>query len=151
MLRQQPGDPSVVICGSRDWPAPWFVTAQLIALVPRSWLVITGGAVRRTDLPDDKCSVDEHAHKEAIRLGYRTKVMPADWERHGKRAGILRNLEMLDENPAMVMAFHAHQSKGTAHTIREAYKRGIRIEVFTEEHLRPDIAALDSDWEPITL
>lgn len=140
-----------LICGSRDWPAPWFVTAKIIELVPRDWLVITGGARRRPDLPDDKCSVDEHAHREAIRLGYATKVMRADWKEHGKRAGFERNIEMLDEQPAMVLAFHAHASKGTAHTIREAYKRGIVTHVFTEADLRPDIAALDCDDEPITL
>lgn len=124
---------SVVVCGSRDWPAPWYVTAKLIEMVERGSLIITGGAR----------GVDEHAHREAVRLGYPTKVMPADWDRHGKRAGFVRNLAMLDEGPAMVLAFHVHGSKGTAHTIREAHRRGITLHVFTDEDLRPDIAALD--------
>jgi hypothetical protein len=117
---------SVVVCGSRDWPAPWLVTAKLIELVPRDWLVITSGAR----------GVDRHAHIEAVRLGYATKVMPAEWDRHGKRAGYLRNVAMLDEGPSKVLAFHAHQSKGTAHTIREASRRGIELHVFTEAELR---------------
>jgi hypothetical protein len=116
---------SAVVCGSRDWPALWFVTEKLIELVPRDLLVITGGAR----------GVDEHAHREAVRLGYATKVMPADWDRHGKRAGFIRNVEMLDEGPAVVLAFWARGSKGTAHTIREAYRRGILVHSFTEADL----------------
>lgn len=130
----------VVICGSRDWPAPWFVDQKIIELVPRGSLIITGGAR----------GVDERAHQAAVRLRYPTKVMRADWDRYGKRAGYLRNIAMLDEGPSMVLAFHTHGSKGTAHTIREAYKRGITTHVFTEASLRPDIASLDTDWEPIS-
>lgn len=135
------GTSKAVICGSREWPAPWFVTAKMIELVPRDWQVITGGAR----------GVDQHAHMEAVRLGYPTKVMPADWDRHGKRAGFIRNLEMLAEGPVLVLAFWARGSKGTAHTTREAYKRGIRTEIFTVDDLRPDIVALDVDDEPICL
>lgn len=124
-----------VVCGSRDWPAPWFVTAKMIELVPADCLVITGGAR----------GVDDHAHREARRLGRPTKVMPAEWDRLGRRAGIVRNIAMLDERPDMVLAFHLHGSKGTAHTIREAYKRGIELHIFTETDLRPDIAALDGE------
>lgn len=135
---------AVVVCGSRNWPAPWFVTAKIIELVPRDWLVITGGAANKLrDSNGRSLSVDQHAHAEAVRLGYGTKVMPADWANHGKRAGFIRNVEMLDEGPAKVLAFHFEQSKGTAHTIREAYKRGIELHVFTAVDLRPDIAALD--------
>jgi hypothetical protein len=119
-------EPAVaLICGSRDWPAPWFVTSKLIELVPRDWSVLTGGAR----------GVDEHAHREAVRLGYQTKVMSADWERFGKRAGFMRNDAMLNEGPSLVLAFNYERSKGTAHTIRSAYKRGIDTRVFTEADL----------------
>lgn len=143
---------AAVVCGSRDWPAPWFVTHKIIDLIPRDWLVITGGAKNALrDRHGDPLSVDQHAHAEAVRLGYATEVIEAGWDVHGRRAGFLRNIVMLDRGPLKVLAFHAHQSKGTAHTIREAYKRGIELHVFTEVDLRPDIAALDCEDEPITL
>lgn len=122
-----------LVCGSRDWPAPWFVTAMMIELIPTGSLIITGGAG----------GVDTHAENEAIRLRYELKVMRADWDLYGKRAGYIRNLAMLDENPVAVLAFQFNQSRGTAHTIREAYKRKIALHWFTEKDLRPDIAALD--------
>jgi hypothetical protein len=132
---------SYVVCGSREWPADnlWFVTQKIIELVPRGSWVITGGAR----------GVDAYAATESMRLGYSAKVIRADWDQYGKRAGFVRNLQMLDEAPAAVLAFHWGNSKGTAHTIREAYKRGIVVHRFTEESLRPDLAALDSDDEPI--
>jgi hypothetical protein len=117
------------------------VTAVLISQVPRGSTLITGGAR----------GVDEHARMEGIRLGYRTIRVDAEWEKHGKRAGFMRKIVMLDMEPDLVLAFHCGGSKGTAHTIREAYKQGIPTQVYTEESLRPDIAALDSDDEPITL
>lgn len=119
----------------------------MIELIPHGSLVITGGAKRRRDLPPTCCSVDEHAYIEAARLGYETKVMRADWDAHGKRAGFIRNIAMLDERPVLVLAFQFNGSRGTGHTIREAYKRGIAFHRFTEADLLPDIAALDAGDE----
>ena len=41
---------------------------------------------------------------------------PADWDRHGRQAGVIRNRQMITEgNPNLVVAFHAdiERSKGT--------------------------------------
>jgi hypothetical protein len=132
-----------VVCGSRDWPKDklWFVTQKMIELIPHGELIVTGGAA----------GVDDWADLEASRLNYQTKVIPADWKTHGRRAGFIRNVIMLEEDPVAVLAFQWANSRGTAHTIREAYKRGIPTHHFTEESLRPDIAALDSDDEPIAI
>jgi hypothetical protein len=118
---------SVVVCGSRDWPEDklWFVTAAMIEHFPHGALVITGGAR----------GVDAWAYREAVRLKWPTKVIPADWDRYGKRAGFLRNIAMLDEGPEKVLAFHVGNSKGTAHTIREAHRRGIPFKRYTLEDL----------------
>ncbi len=132
-----------LVCGSRDWPQDklWFVTAKMIELIPQDATVLTGGAR----------GVDHHAHFEAVRLRRQTQVIKADWDAYGKRAGYLRNIAMLDIGPAAVLAFHWGRSKGTAHTIREAYKRSIPVHRFVEYDLRPDIGALDADYEPISL
>ena len=59
------------------------------------------------------------------------RVLPADWSRHGRRAGVLRNLAMLDEQPTRVLAYHRAGSPGTTHTITEARRRGIPVVVHT--------------------
>lgn len=62
----------------------------------------------------------------ALELGMVPKAYPADWETHGKKAGPIRNRQMLRENPdiALVLAFHddLRRSKGTADMVRAAIK-----------------------------
>src|SRR6266511_6277649 len=100
---------SVVVCGSRNWPAPWFVTAKMIELIPPGTLVITGGAYRKErDKHGQPLSVDQHAEWEARRLGYPIDVMCADWHPggvHNPRAGLERNIAMLGRHPSAVLAF----------------------------------------------
>lgn len=59
-------------------------------------------------------------------LGFEVEVYPADWTL-GKYAGILRNLEMLDSKPDLVIAFWDGSSRGTKHTMDAAFKRGIPV------------------------
>lgn len=68
---------------------------------------------------------DMLADEVAWALGLRTEPHPADW-RLGRKAGLRRNIEMLETGVDMVLAFHDGVSPGTAHTLREAGKRGIR-------------------------
>jgi len=53
-------------------------------------------------------------------------VYEADWAKHGKRAGILRNAQMLAESkPDIVVAFPG--GRGTADMVRRAEKAGVRV------------------------
>lgn len=51
------------------------------------------------------------------------KEFPADWEKHGKRAGFLRNTEIADYADVCI-AFWDMQSRGTADTIDKFRERG---------------------------
>lgn len=53
---------------------------------------------------------------------------PADWDKHGKRAGYLRNAEMADCADAL-LAFWDGKSKGTKHMIDLATKKGLIVKV----------------------
>lgn len=58
-----------------------------------------------------------------------------DWETHGKKAGILRNQQMLDEGkPEIVLAFPG--GSGTADMVRRAKKAGITVVEFMDEQPR---------------
>lgn len=51
---------------------------------------------------------------------------PPDWERHGKRAGPIRNQLMIDEGkPDLVVAFPG--GTGTADMVRRARKAGVEV------------------------
>jgi hypothetical protein len=50
----------------------------------------------------------------------------ADWKKHGKAAGPIRNQKMIDEgNPDVVIAFPG--GRGTADMVRRAHSAGIRV------------------------
>jgi len=114
----------VLVCGSRTWgrtPEESREVYYRVWQLPLDAVIVHGGARGADGLAAD-----------AARLhGYQAEEFLPDWERHGKRAGILRNLAMLDTNPDLVIAFWDGQSKGTGHTITEAQKRGIPVEVIT--------------------
>lgn len=112
----------VLVCGSRDWPDPDMIRARL-NLFPFRCEIIHGGAR----------GADHWAGVFANALGHEERVFPADWRGKGKRAGYLRNLAMLDQQPDLVLAFQRNGSRGTQHTIDEARRRGIPVEVFTAD------------------
>lgn len=108
----------VLVCGSRDWGdgTPIYVR---ISKLPGDAEIITGGA-RGAD------TIAERAARDTQRA---CTVFHAHWDEDGRKAGILRNLRMLDYGPDLVIAFQRNGSRGTQHTIDEARKRGIDVEV----------------------
>lgn len=60
-------------------------------------------------------------------------VIPADWDKNGKSAGYARNVDMAKfaiEDPdsqGILIAFWDGKSKGTAHMIETAKKRGLEV------------------------
>lgn len=60
--------------------------------------------------------------------GVPIKEFPADWDTHGKKAGILRNIEMAEYADALI-AFWDGKSRGTKNMIEEAKKRGLKVKV----------------------
>lgn len=78
--------------------------------------VIHGGCSGADQLADDWSITN---WKEII-------VFKADWKKHGKAAGPLRNQQMLDDcKPDLVVAFPG--GKGTADMVRRARKAGIEV------------------------
>jgi hypothetical protein len=110
----------VLVCGSRDW-TDWRAIDTRVRALPNGSTVIHGAA-RGADLL---------AAGAAVRFGYGVQAFPANWKHYGKAAGCIRNLAMLDTGPDLVLAFQRNGSRGTQHTIDEARRRGIPVEVFT--------------------
>lgn len=69
---------------------------------------------------------DSLAGTWAEHKGVPVKAYPADWKRHGRGAGPIRNQQMLDaEKPDLVLAFPG--GRGTAHMMRIAKEQGFRV------------------------
>lgn len=50
---------------------------------------------------------------------------PAEWDKHGKAAGFIRNQDMLDSGVDVVVAFPG--GRGTADMVRRARKAGVEV------------------------
>jgi len=112
----------VLVCGDRNWSDREAICACLRTLQDRGYDIVIEGEAR---------GADRIARDVAKELGFDILKFPADWSRYGRSAGPIRNRQMLDQRPDLVLAFHediAH-SKGTADTVREAQKRGIEVVV----------------------
>lgn len=70
--------------------------------------------------------VDTAARHWAESWGLDFQEYPANWGKHGKAAGPIRNKEMLDkENPRVVICFPG--GAGTQNMAKQARKAGVRI------------------------
>lgn len=119
----------VLVCGSRDW-GDLNAISERLSLLPPDTTIIHGAASRRVD--GREVSADVLADVVAHELNMKVEMYPADWKTHGRAAGPIRNIEMLDSGIDLVLAFQRNRSKGTQHTIDQARRRGITTEVFTE-------------------
>ena len=113
----------VLVCGSRSWENLPRLFAELDRIVggATTSVVITGGADGADTLADGWAKNRKH---DRI-------ICPANWKRHGRAAGPIRNRLMLDLGPEMVIAFRDGDSPGTRDCIDEAERRGIPIEVIS--------------------
>jgi hypothetical protein len=73
---------------------------------------------------------DKLADELADELGIAKLVYPADWNKHGKAAGPIRNQQMIDEgHPTYVLAFPDPKSRGTWDMVRRAKAAGVKGKV----------------------
>lgn len=73
---------------------------------------------------------DRLGERYALERGFQLRRFPADWDRNGKAAGPIRNTKMADNADALI-AFWDGMSKGTAHMIETARKKGLLVRVIT--------------------
>jgi hypothetical protein len=74
--------------------------------------------------------VDTHAVEYGAKAwGLKSIVFPADWNKHGKRAGIVRNGQIV-QAADFIVAFWDGKSRGTKSTIDLALSAHKHLEVF---------------------
>lgn len=115
-----------LICGGRDFDDKEFVFLLLDKLNQQYnfSLIITGGAR----------GADFWAHMWASHNKKEVKIYEADWDKHGKSAGMIRNREMLRyAHPEVVIAFPGE--RGTADMVKISKKAGVEVvEVLEEDY-----------------
>jgi hypothetical protein len=104
----------IIVTGGRDYSDRKRVDAELTNLAPTH--IIQGGAT----------GADWLAARWGEHHCVRVTTMRADWDKHGRAAGPIRNEAMLREHKdATVLAFPG--GRGTADCVRQARALGLRV------------------------
>jgi hypothetical protein len=116
----------VAFVGSRDFKDSDIILRAMERMVDRfeSDIVIVSGGARGADL-------FSQIHADSLQIGHQTFY--ADWESHGRRAGALRNQQIVDAS-SVLLAFTCGTSitRGTSITVEMARKKGIETHVYFE-------------------
>lgn len=108
----------VLITGSRDWTDRRIIQAALRG----------AGMGERHTLVSGACptGADLMAEEEAAFLGWDIERHPADWS-IGKKAGPLRNQQMVDLGADLCLAFILNDSRGATRCANAAEAAGIPV------------------------
>ena len=121
------GDYRVLVTGSREYRGSDVLREiSLLAIEHgRENLVVVHGAARS--------GADKLASIAARALGIREEPHPADWAKHNRAAGPLRNQEMVDAGADEALAFFQEgaANRGTADCVARAGMAGIPVRRFS--------------------
>ena len=106
----------VAVIGSRTFSNFDLLEKTLLPL--GTIIVVSGGAN----------GADSLAEQYSLKYNLETIIFKADWKKFGKRAGYLRNIDIIAESD-MVIAFWDGISKGTKHSLNLAESRNIPITI----------------------
>jgi SLOG family YspA-like protein len=119
----------ILVTGSRTWVDRNWIADELIrafyevlaAKDIKTWnridVTLVSGACPR--------GADRIAEELAEERGWTVERHPARWDEHGRRAGFLRNLEMVQAGADICLAFVRDGSRGATHCGQAAERAGI--------------------------
>ena len=114
----------IIIAGSRNMTdyglmkKTWADYLKRHGLEANEVNIISGGAP----------GADSLAERLAKEEGIPITVINADWKKHGRAAGPIRNRAMAERADAL-LAFLQENSKGTANMIQQAKKHGLEVTI----------------------
>ncbi len=120
----------ILVTGSRDWSDRDTIAEVLLdacnkfkAYHQSEITLVSGGCPTGAD------AIAEELWKS---WGGEVERHPADWDQYGKRAGFIRNSEMVKLGADICVAFIKNHSKGATMTVDLAHKAGLQIVIRRE-------------------
>jgi len=107
----------VLLTGSRTWTDTGAIRDALAAVWGDGDAVLVSGACPR--------GADRLAEACWTSWGGRVECHPADWDRHGRGAGLRRNADMVAAGAHVCLTFIRNNSRGASHTAALAEAAGI--------------------------
>jgi hypothetical protein len=114
----------ILITGSRDWTNREIIEKALGEYVHLPKVTLVSGAC--------PTGADRLCEDYAEFLGWNIERHPADWGKYGKKAGFIRNAEMVSLGADVCLAFIKNKSKGATMTTKLAEKEGYKPIIFEE-------------------
>lgn len=105
----------ILVCGGRNYRDREFIFWTLGSLPRPVTCVVHGNAP----------GADSIADEWATECGIEVRPYPANWTLHGRRAGPIRNAEMLASEPDIELVVAFPGGNGTEDMIRKAKAKGI--------------------------
>lgn len=131
----------ILVTGSRDWPAEGppavstVITKYVYDLVgsdsrvdPLPFVIVHGACPTGADAQAQNFvdMVNDPRYSPSVKFGEMTSEQhPANWDLYGKRAGFIRNNEMVRLGADVCLAFIKDHSKGASMTLNLAASAGI--------------------------
>lgn len=115
----------ILITGSRTWTDEERIRSVLggFGFNPAATTLVSGGCPKGADMMCENTALD---------LGWHVELHHADWTRFGKRAGYIRNAEMVNLGADMCLAFIKDNSPGASMTAQLASDAGIKTYILTD-------------------
>lgn len=119
----------IIIAGGRDFKDYYLLRSTMDKLLQnklrKEKIVIICGMAKGADMLGARYAKER---------GYHIRYFPADWDKYGKRAGIIRNEEMARNTDALA-AFWDGESRGTKNMIETAqrYNLPVRIKLYNKK------------------
>lgn len=120
----------IIVAGSRgfdDYPLLESKLDELLKGISGEVEIVSGHAK----------GADSLGEQYALKRGLPLHIMKADWERFGRRAGFIRNQQMLDyalEETPLLVAFWDGLSNGTRDMINRAQEEGVEARIIQYDH-----------------
>lgn len=111
----------IIVCGSRDATEFGPLERELNRVITTFPSTIVHGAC--------PTGADAFACEYAKRGDHNDEPHPADWQKHAKSAGPIRNREMAAAGADLCIALWDGRSKGTLDMITRATKAGIPVRI----------------------
>ena len=123
----------LLVTGSRTWEDQKIIWNTLDILYKRGFRTLLHGAAKGVDtIADQWAEYMDHCEYDLTVKRY--PVEAHHWEKYGKRAGILRNIAMVDKQPDLVLGFIRNESPGATQCIEYAESKGIETLVFRQTY-----------------
>lgn len=117
----------VIIAGGRDFNNYETLASamDLYLANQKKKIVVVCGMAKGADMLGERYARER---------GYEIAYFPAEWNRFGRSAGMVRNIQM-SYNADAVCAFWDGKSRGTKHMIDTAIERNLPVTIFRYENI----------------